>query len=526
MVHRLSSRRTRIATASLLTVAAATTIAVVAGGAPAAREATTPTRGGTLRVGIPEQFKGFDPYALIGRRDYQALQNICDTLFTYGADYSPQGMLVDRWSAAGKAWTLHLRPGVKFTDGTPVDATAVKFSLLQVKRGPFGSQIAAITRIDTPNASTIRIRLNKPLPELPAILTQQQTSIVSRRAYRSEGSKGFARHPVCSGPFEFSSWSPGGDLTLTHNPGYWRKDANGQQYPYLDKVVFKTLPDPQAEVAALQAGDVDMIYSVPAPLVGSLQKPPTQVATRAGLGWEYFFLATQSGPLGNVHLRRAIELAIDRKPIVQAVAYGLGSPALGPINPTSWAYDPSIEKTGFYQATANVAKAKQELAAGGQPNGFKFTLEYPTEDPFNGLAQVVRSQLAAVGIDVSLDGKDIGSVLDDLFASKFDGGLMIDFSGRIDPELGMAAFYRTNGANNFEKYSNPKVDELLNRAAHITDQKQRAALYQQVQGIVNEDAPIVLVYFPNDVKGLRSNVHGFQDLGDERPTLYDVWLAK
>jgi peptide/nickel transport system substrate-binding protein len=525
MRHRVNSRATTTA-ACVLALAAAAVAAVLAAGAPAASDANTLTRGGTLRIGIPEQFKSFDPYALIGRRDYQALQSICDTLFTYGPNYAPQGMLVDRWSNVGKTWTFRLRTGIRFTDGTPVDANAVKFSLLQVKRGPFGRQIAAITRIDVVNAHTLRIRLNKLFPPLPAVLTQQQTSIVSRTAYRKLGSKGFAQHPVCSGPFEFVSWSPGGDLVLKRNPNYWRKDASGQRYPYLDRVVYKTLPDPQAEVAALQAGDVDMIASVPAPLVRTLVGGSTRIARQSGLGWVYFFVNVQSGPLSNVHLRRAIELAIDRKAIVDSVAFGAGTPALGPINPTSWAYDPNITKSGFYGATANATKAKQELAAGGQPNGFKFTLEYPTEDPFNGSAQVVKAQLAKFGIDVDLVGKDIGGVLDDLFASKFDGGLMIDFSGRIDPELGMAAFYRTNDANNFEKYSNPQVDTMLNQAAHTSDLKKRASLYQRVQTILNQDAPIVLLYFPDDIKGLRSSVHGFHDLGDERIALYDVWLGK
>ena len=332
--------------------------------------------------------------------------------------------------------------------------------------------------------------------------------------------------PSAAVQFMVTSWNGTGDLTLKRNSGYWRKDAAGRQLPYLDGIVFKTLPDPQSEVSALQAGDVDMIYSVPAPLVSGLEKAPTRIAQTAGLGWVYFFLNTQSGPLTNVHLRRAIELAVDRKAIVTAAASGLGTPALGPINTTSWAYDPGIQKNGFYQTTANLAKARQELAAGGQPKGFKFTLEYPTEDPFNAAAQVVKAELAAVGIDVSLVGKDFGGLLDDLFATKFDGGLMIDFSGRIDPELGMAAFYRTKGANNFSQYSNSQVDALLNKAAHITAQKQRAALYRQVQTIVNRDAPLVLLYFPNDVKGLRSSIRGFVNFGDERPQLQTVWLSK
>src|SRR5438093_9291838 len=117
MRHRVNSRATTTA-ACVLALAAAAVAAVLAAGAPAATDPTALTRGGTLRIGIPEQFKSFDPYGLIGRRDYQALQSICDTLFTYGPNYAPQGMLVDRWSNAGKTWTFRLRTGIRFTDGT------------------------------------------------------------------------------------------------------------------------------------------------------------------------------------------------------------------------------------------------------------------------------------------------------------------------------------------------------------------------------------------------------------------------
>src|SRR6266536_1544853 len=98
MRHRVKSRRTTTTACALAVVASTAVAATLAAGAPAASDATRPTRGGTLTIGIPEQFKGFDPYALIGRRDYQALQSMCDTLFTYGPNYAPQGMLVERWS--------------------------------------------------------------------------------------------------------------------------------------------------------------------------------------------------------------------------------------------------------------------------------------------------------------------------------------------------------------------------------------------------------------------------------------------
>src|SRR5262249_23545989 len=148
----------------------------------------------------------------------------------------------------------------------------------------------------------------------------------------------------------------------------------------------------------------------------------------------------------------AVQFAIDRKSIVEGVLLGDGVAALGPIAPRSWAYDSSITTNGTFGETANLAKAKTELAAAGTPQGFEFTMLYPSEDPFTGIAQAVKAQLAAVGINAKLEGKDFGALLDDLDAAKFQA-LMIDWSGRIDENLSFATFFRTDGSNNVGKYN-------------------------------------------------------------------------
>jgi peptide/nickel transport system substrate-binding protein len=499
-------------------------IALGGAGAAVATQAQTPRQGGTLEVGVPEPFNGWDPFSAKSRVDYQAMQNICDTLFTYDKNWVPRGMLVDKWSNVGKTWTFNLRRDVKFHDGRPFNARAVTFNLNKMRQGVYKGAVGAITEVKSLGSHRVRIRTNKPLPTLPAILTQQQASIVSPTAYRKLGSAGFNKAPVCTGPFKFVRWNPSSELVLERNKEYWRKDNNGRPYPYLDRVVFKILPDVQAAVAALQAGDVDLITKLPLASVSGLARGrETRVAERPTAGWVYFFLNV---PNVSLQKRRAIQLALDRKAIVDSVVFGHGTPALGPIAPTSWTYDPAIARTGFYKATADLARAKRALELAGTPDGFKLKMTYPTEDPFIGVAQVVKAQLASVGIDVELDGREIGAVLDDLFASNFSGALLIDFSGRIDEELGMATFFRSNGPNNFGKYSNPEVDKLLNQAAFTSDRKKRAAAYQQAQKLINQDAPIPILYFPNDIKGLRSNVRGFVNLGDERIALFGVWLSR
>ncbi len=484
------------------------------------------SRGGTLRIGVPERFTGFDIFGTRSRTDYQATDNILDRLVTYDAHFVPRGMLAESWRAVDSTtWVFTLRSGVSFHDGTPFNAAAAAFSIDRLRQSPFKSQVARISRVSAVNDTTLEIKVSQPFPTLPAVLTQSFASIVSPTAYQKLGPAGFSKAPVGTGPFRFVSWNPSAELVLAANPHYWRTDPSGGRYPYVQKVVWKILPDVAAATLALQAGDVDLITTVSLPSVSQLASGPgTKVSETPTLGWNYIFLNTRTTPFNDVHKRRAVQYAIDRKAIVDAVLLGHGVPMLGPLPPNSWAYDPSITTKGLYGPHADVKKARQELAAAHAAGGFAFSLTYPTLDPFTGVAQAVKAQLAAVGITANLDGREIGTVLDNMFVSKFQA-LNIDWSGRIDEDLSTAAFYETKGANNFEQYSNPTVDGLLKQAGSITDRSRRAVLYHRAQALINADAPIILLFFPTQTIGLRSNVQGFQNLGDQRIPLYNVWLG-
>jgi peptide/nickel transport system substrate-binding protein len=473
---------------------------------------------------MSESFKGFNPYQEIGRQGYNVAVNVFDTLTTYGADYVPAPMLATKWERINDTtWRFDLRDNVLFHDGTPFDAAAAKFSIDQIKKSNQGKSLKLVTEVKVIDPHTIDFVLSGPFPSLPAVLTQQYASIVSPTAYSKLGANEFAKHPVGSGPFKFEGQDSSGTVTLTRNDRYWLKDTRGNPYPYLDKVVFRVVPDRQTAALSLQSGDVDLDYEVPVAFVKMLKADPSiTISETPSLGFNFVFLHAGHPPFDNMHKRRAVQFAIDRKSIVDGVLLGDGVAALGPIAPRSWAYDASIATTGTYGETANQAKAKAELAAAGTPQGFEFTMVYPSEDPFTGIAQAMKAQLAAVGINVRLDGKDFGALLDDLDAAKFQA-LMIDWSGRIDEDLSFATFYKTDAANNYGKYSNPKVDELISKAASSGDVQERTKLYREAQRLVTEDSPAVWINFPTDRKAMRSSVQGYENFGDYRMRFYDVW---
>jgi peptide/nickel transport system substrate-binding protein len=486
--------------------------------------AEDPVRGGTLTAAMPEAFKGFNPYQSIGRQGYNVAINVFETLTTYGADFIPKPMLATSWEQPdANTWRFHLRNDVSFHDGTPFDAEAVKFSVEQIKQSPQSKSLGAVSEVKVIDPLTVDFVLSGPFPTLPAVLTQTYESIVSPTAYKKAGADEFAKHPVGTGPFKFESQDSSGSVTLTRNDKYWLKDAKGSAYPYLDKVVYQIVPDRQTAALSVQSGDVDFDYEVPVAFVGSLKADPNlTVSETPSLGLNYVLLHNGRAPFDNRNKRRAAQFAIDRKSIVEGVLLGDGVAALGHIAPGSWAYDASIESQGTFGLTANPEKAKAELAEAGSPDGFEFTMVYPAEDPFTGIAQAMKAQLATVGINVKLEGKDWGALLDDLDAANFQA-LMIDWSGRTDEDLNFAPFYKSDGFENPGKYSNPKVDELLVKASTSTDIKERTKLYQEAQKLVTEDSPNIWINFPTDRKVMRNTVQGYENLGDYRMRFYNVW---
>jgi ABC-type transport system substrate-binding protein len=493
-------------------------LALAAAGLPlvAGSPARAQAAGATLRIGVQENFASLDPYKRIGRLDYNGVINIFDTLVTYGKDYVPKPMLAESWTLVNPTtWRFALRKDVMFHDDTAFDAAAAKYSIDKARAGQFGSQFRAISEVAVVDASTIEVRCSAPFPTILVQLAQQYASMVSPKAYEAAGDN-FGRQPVGSGPFKLQSFEPNRQLVLSRNEKYWRKDAQGRAMPYLAGLTWRVMPDGETASLALQNNEIDFLDAVPLAFAGVLARNANLVVDEAPtVGWEYIMFNCSTAPFDNRHLRRALQLAVDRQAIVETVSFGRARPAFGPITPGSWAYDKSVETGGFYGARAAKDAARRELAAAGVPNGFEFTLVHPTSSTFNAMAQALQAQLGEIGVKVNLQGKQIGAVLDDLFGSKFQA-LMIDWGGRIDEALVFPAFFGTGGGNNFGKYSNPEVDRLVTAAGEAPDIAARSLLYQQAQKLITEDSAHVWLTVPSEIKAYTRRVRGFVNFGDWR----------
>ena len=461
----------------------------------------------TLNVGLSADPPKLDPALSSALVDRQVMINIYDTLLQLGPSNQITPDLVKSYTVSTdeKTYTLQLQSGVTFQDGTPFNAAAVKFNLERdmQKSSPRHAALAAVTAIDTPDSSTVVIHLKRAFSPLLSILTGRTGMMVSPTAVQKEGAS-FVNHPVGTGPFEFKDRIKGDHITLTKNPHYWQTE------PHFDKVVFKIFTDPNVEYMNLQSGAVQIVDTVPAQQIKSLQQNPAfSLINQPGFGYQGIWLNVKSGPFTNQYLREAVNMAINRQTVVNVVLNGAAVPGYSPFGPGSPAYN-AAEDT---PPTPNAATVKQLLAQGGQPNGFSFTMQISADPVTAQMAQVIQSMLATYGIKMQIHQLEFGTLLADSENGSFQA-LQLGWSGRLDPDQNIYSFFYTGGPLNSANFSNPQVDNLLALARTENTMSQRAATYAQVMDILHQQAPYVFLYHPNNVIGYTKKLQGFQYLPD------------
>jgi peptide/nickel transport system substrate-binding protein len=410
------------------------------------------------------------------------------------------------WSSPDpKVWEFKLRPGVKFHDGTAVDAEAIKFSMERVmdpatKSALVADLVPGVASISAVDPLTVRFTMAEADVTLPARLSTRSGFIVSPAGVKKHGID-FGKTPVGSGPFQFVEWFSGDHLTLKRFDGYWDKDASGGALPYLDGLTFRPIANTTAMLTALRTGQVDLIDTV---LPSDLAQVKTDAKLTAAEGPGAIFVAWLNNgkpPFDKKALRQAVNWAIDREAIHKALYFGTGSPGKYIIDEQSWGFDPAAK---FY--TRDLAKAKAALAEGGQPNGFTFdwvTYSIPLHVQ---IAQAVKGQLAEVGIEVNIVALENSTAIARRTSGDYHAGTAAT-SPNPDPDATLTP--NLNTVRSQMRYGNTAVDDLLAKARATAQQQERQRYYHQIQQTVMEDAPFIAIHQDADIKVMGAGVQGF-----------------
>jgi peptide/nickel transport system substrate-binding protein len=467
----------------------------------------------TLRIALREDADLLDPTlarTYVGRIVFAGL---CDKLFDIDEKLNvvPQLATGYEW-ADPKTLLIHLRPGVVFQDGEPLDAAAVKYTLDRALTLPGSfrrSEVTAIDHVEVVDPGTVRVVLKAPSGAFLSQLTDRAGMIVSPKAATQEG-KDFALHPVCAGPFSFVERVPQDHITLQRFPRYWdSKDI------HFDKVIYQVIVDSSARLANLKAGAVDLVeYILPTDAAAVKADANLRLVMSDALGYVGITNNLANGkaadnPYGRDALvRQAFSLSIDRAALVNVVFNDMNVPGMQAVPAASPFYDADLKVPA-----RDIAKAKTLLAQAGVKPPVPLELMVANNPDAEQAAEVIQSMASEAGFDVHIRATEFATTLTLSEQGDYQA-LLIGWSGRVDIDGNTYQFLHSHQANNVSGYASASVDHLLEQARDLTDVAQRKALYAQMWTQESQDLPITYLWTPRNIVGMSAKLQGFRPVPD------------
>ncbi len=499
---------------TLLACAAAVALTL---GAGAARADTT------LVIGMAADPTGLDPEAVENNTSGFIMSTVYDSLVRYkpGTTEVIPGV-AEKWdvSADGLTYTFHLKPGLKFSDGTPLDAKAVFWNVdRQLNKanpeyiyntGPVEGyedftygDIASYKAVDD---LTVEFVFKNPSAPFLNSMAMVWNGLVSPAAAAKYG-KDYRNHPTGSGPFIFREWRQRDQVILDANPNYW----GGK--PKVDHLIFKELPDAQAAVLALKRGEIQILGDVGAQVIPAIKADPNlELLTQPGLAVSGVALPISVAPFDDKRVRQAMNYAVDKESINKALFNGMAVTMTSPLPDAQWGHDPSLKGYAY-----DPDKAKALLAeAGVKPGTHVELLTYNSPRGYNpagaNLAVAIQGYLKKVGIEADVRQMEIGAYLKTVRTGKYTGMAMEGWTGdNGDPDNFIGEMW--GAANipvvNWNGYKNPDLEKLLADALKVSDPAKRTAIYATAQRIVVDDAPWIFLNSTLQARAIRKEVKGF-----------------
>jgi len=468
----------------------------------------------TLRIGLAEDPDILDPTlarTYVGRIVFAS---ICDKLFDIDEKLNvvPQLALSHETSEDGKVVTITLRPGVTFQDGEKLDAEAARYSLERhmTMQGSFRrGELAAVDHVEVVDPLTIKLVLKAPFAGLIAQLTDRSGMMVSPKAAKAEGDK-FGTHPVCAGPYKFVERVPQDRIVVEKYAGYW--DAKNV---FIDRIVYLPIVDATVRLANLKSGGLDLLERLLATDIKAVRDDRNlKLATALELGYQSVNINVGKGeaaksPLGqSAKVRKALELAIDRKALTQVVFNGEFVPGNQWVSPEHPYYQKS-----FPTPARDVAKAKALLKEAGVNGRLSVDFMVPKGAETQAVAEVIQAMASEIGVDMKIRVTEFATSLKQAESGEYQAYLLA-WSGRTDPDGNSYSFYKCKAPNNYPGYCNPEIDKLLDESRIPSDQNARKAVFEKIEKILSEDEPIIYLYHRRILIAHTNKLEGYKQMPD------------
>ncbi len=486
-----------------------------------------PKSGGTIKFAVEAESDGFNPtsnrWAISG---YMVGNAVFDPLTAYDATGKAQPYLAKSFtpSADFKSWTVDLRTGVNFSDGTPVDAAAVKLSLETVKANALtGAALANIASVTVVSPTQLTITTTDPWASLPAILTTQVGFIAAPAQLRAEGAAA-SRQPIGSGPFTQKEWVPDNRWVGSKNANYWRTDAAGNKLPYLDSVEFRPIVDPQNRVNALLSGDVQMIHTTDWPAINRLQTEAKSgkiqfVADPTETEESFIMFNTSKAPADDVRVREGLALCTDPDAILVINETPADRIATSQFTKDSPWYSDSGFKAN--DPTAGKALLDQVKAEKGPITISLGTTPVPANTNTTAL---IKQQWEQCGVTVNTTTSEQSKFVADAVTGNYQANLWRQFAAS-DPDGDYVWWTGKNAVGpltlNIARLQDAQIDAALNKARASGDQAVRSQAYADLVKRQSQLVPYIWLAHTQWALGAANNVRNIvnQTLPDGQPAL-------
>lgn len=476
---------------------------------------------GTLNVAIHQDPGNWDPIATFLVSWGAVGSQVFDGLIMRTPDMKLVPGLATKWEFLDNNTKLRftLREGVKFHNGEPFNADAVKFTFDRLlgdegKKGPQQSNYNAIEKVVVVNANTVDFLLKNPDPVLLTKLAGYGAMIVPPKYITEKGSAYFGANPVGTGPFKFVDYKPKVSLSFERNASYW----GGA--PKLDNLVYRFITEPATQAAELQAGRIDVANQIPLAMIDTLKKD-SKLAVQSmdgpvALAMRY---NTQRGIMKNKEVRKALTMAVDRDAIIKSILLGHAKPIASFQGTLSFGNDPALKPLPF-----NPAQAKAMLAKAGVKPGTQIQIDFRGSDSnFREVAQAVASYLQGVGIVASLKPYDTNVLLNDIIPAGKTGEMWQNQWGGWTFDYDNTAYSMYYTKQRWNPYDDDaKLNALLHTQRNTWDQAARKTTLQQIARYVADEALEMPLYSLNTIYGLNKRAKNLALPADGRFRFVDA----
>lgn len=476
-------------------------------------EEETISQGGKAVIGYPQDISNFDPIKGNAGGDHALLWPIYDTLISFNENLEPRPGLAKDWEFVDDTTlVLYLQEGVTFHDGTEFNAEVVKYNLERVNsEDSTVSDISNVESVEVIDEYTVSLKLKNPDNSILLSLSDRAGMMVSPAAAENGD---LSQNPVGAGPYKFVSRIPNGEIVYEGYENYYK---DGQ--PYLDEMVIKIMEEENTRINALKSGEVDFIWNISPGNISTLEGDPNiTLAGDVASRFKVIYINNSMEPFDKQEVRQAVQIAINREDIIQAINFGVGEPAYQLFPKNFWASDENMK------IPHDPEKAKQILEEAGLTDiTFELT-HYPTAYDTR-IAEAIQSQLGEIGIKVDLQAMELTAAVSTYFAEKNTSALLSDWNGRPDPQMSIHGVFSGDSYYNAGGQASEELEKLIDEASKEYVPEKRQELYVEItRRALLEEAIAIPIFFVPAMAAMNDNVTGYEPNMYGKPKFADIQI--